>query len=145
MYGRALKLGGSGRKRTSTRPSASVAAPCSPLERDFQYVSRRYVASFWTKQAVVVISAKTHFHAVDFNIFEGQEVTGVAHTTISRGDVVFENNQLHVECGHGKFVEREAFGYNFVKVEARDKAREIAEKPVDRKPYAGKVWTPADK
>lgn len=30
----------------------------------FQYVSRRYAASFWTKQAVVVISAKTHgfFH-----------------------------------------------------------------------------------
>jgi len=97
----------------------------------------------WDPKATRVISAKTHFHAVDFNIFEGQEVTGVAHTTISRGDVVFENGQLHVECGHGKFVPRDNFGYNFVKVEARDKQREALEKPVDRKPYTGPVWTPA--
>lgn len=97
----------------------------------------------WDPNAKRTISAKTHFHAVDFNIFEGQEVTGVAHTTISRGDVVFENGALHVECGHGKFVPRDPFGYNFVKVGAKDKQRELEEQAVDRKPYTGPVWTPA--
>eukprot|EP00962_Isochrysis_galbana_P000612 scaffold175_cov150-Isochrysis_galbana.AAC.12 len=33
VYGRALKAGGSGKKRTSVVARASVAAPCSPEER----------------------------------------------------------------------------------------------------------------
>jgi hypothetical protein len=33
VYGRALKAGGRGKKRTSVLASASVAAPCSPEER----------------------------------------------------------------------------------------------------------------
>uniref|UniRef100_A0A915DXU6 dihydropyrimidinase n=1 Tax=Ditylenchus dipsaci TaxID=166011 RepID=A0A915DXU6_9BILA len=32
------------------------------------------------------------------------KVTGLAETTISRGKVVWENNQLNVEKGTGKFV-----------------------------------------
>ena len=41
-----------------------------------------------------VISAKTHHHAVDFNIFEGMEVFGVADVTISRGRVVWRDGTL---------------------------------------------------
>jgi dihydropyrimidinase len=96
----------------------------------------------WDPNAARVISAKTHFHAVDFNIFEGMEVHGCADTTISRGDVVFENNALSVECGHGKFVFREPFGYNFQNVERRQALRDREEVPVERKPYEGEVFKP---
>lgn len=48
----------------------------------------------WNPTAKRVISVKTHHHAVDFNIFEGMEVTGVAEVTISRGEVVWENGEL---------------------------------------------------
>lgn len=38
----------------------------------------------WNGDAKRTISAKTHHHAVDFNIFEGMEVHGIAEVTISR-------------------------------------------------------------
>jgi dihydropyrimidinase len=96
----------------------------------------------WDPKATRVISAKTHFHAVDFNIFEGMEVTGVCHTTISRGVVVFENNRVLVEAGHGRFIPREAWGYNFLRVPAEDARREREEVPVKREPYTGPIFTP---
>ena len=37
VYGLALNDGGSGMNRTSVRPRAYVAAPCSPLDRFSQY------------------------------------------------------------------------------------------------------------
>lgn len=36
-----------------------------------------------------VVSAKTHHQAVDFNIWEGQELCGVTVLTLSRGEVVW--------------------------------------------------------
>lgn len=51
-----------------------------------------------------IISAQTHHQAVDFNIFEGMEVHGVPEITITRGGVVWDNGELTVEKGAGKFV-----------------------------------------
>ena len=48
----------------------------------------------WNGAKTRTISAKTHHHAVDFNIFEGMEVYGVADYTLSRGRVVWENGEL---------------------------------------------------
>src|SRR5207237_5519302 len=48
----------------------------------------------WNGDATRTISAKTHHHAVDFNIFEGMEVYGVCEITISRGVVVWEGGKL---------------------------------------------------
>lgn len=67
------------------------------------------------------ISAKTHHQAVDYNIFEGMECHGVAVVTISRGKVVYEDGQLKVSAGHGKFIHRQPFSeYVYKRVKQRD-------------------------
>ncbi|CAJ0602800.1 unnamed protein product [Cylicocyclus nassatus] len=58
----------------------------------------------WNPNASRVISKSTHHHAIDYNIFEGQVVHGLAETTISRGKIVWTNNQLQTTPGSGKFV-----------------------------------------
>jgi len=45
------------------------------------------------------ISAKTHHHRVDFNVFEGMKVHGIAETTIVRGQIVWDGTNLHVTKG----------------------------------------------
>uniref|UniRef100_A0A0N5AQI9 dihydropyrimidinase n=1 Tax=Syphacia muris TaxID=451379 RepID=A0A0N5AQI9_9BILA len=58
----------------------------------------------WNAEQTRIISASTHHQACDFNIFEGMEVHGVCEITISRGKIVWENNELSVGEGSGKFV-----------------------------------------
>ncbi|KAI1714685.1 amidohydrolase family domain-containing protein [Ditylenchus destructor] len=58
----------------------------------------------WNLNTQKTISAKTHHQAVDFNIFEGIQVTGLPEVTVCRGKVVWENNGLNVEKGSGRFI-----------------------------------------
>ncbi|KAI1721941.1 amidohydrolase family domain-containing protein [Ditylenchus destructor] len=58
----------------------------------------------WNPNTQKTISAKTHHQAVDFNIFEGIQVTGLPEVTVCRGKVVWENNELNVEKGSGRFI-----------------------------------------
>jgi len=99
----------------------------------------------WDPNSVRTISAKTHFHAVDFNIFEGMVVHGNAFVTISRGKVVYEDGKLFVENGSGKFVPRDRFGFAFQGIAERDAARDRQEAKVDREPYSGPVFDPSKK
>jgi len=59
------------------------------------------------------ISAKTHHQNIDYNVYEGRVVTGVVETTISNGKVVWENGQLNVEAGSGRFIPTPPFGKMF--------------------------------
>ena len=93
----------------------------------------------WNGDAKRVISAETHHHAVDFNIFEGMEVHGVADYTISRGRVVWENGVLKCEQGSGRFVPRAPFGCVYDTIPALRAARDERLRKVDRKPYDGEV------
>lgn len=63
----------------------------------------------WNHQATRTISAKTHHHACDFNIFEGMQCHGVPEVVIVRGKICVENGKVDVEAGHGKFIERKPF------------------------------------
>ncbi|RMD86952.1 MAG: dihydropyrimidinase, partial [Alphaproteobacteria bacterium] len=67
----------------------------------------------WDPAASKTISAKTHHQNVDFNIFEGMEVTGLARTTLSRGKITWCDGDLRAERGAGRYVKRPAFQPDF--------------------------------
>ena len=54
-----------------------------------------------------VISAKTQQSAIDYNVFEGQQVKGLPRFTLTRGKVAVHDGEIRTEEGHGKFVARE--------------------------------------
>ncbi len=54
----------------------------------------------------MTISARTHHMNVDYNCYEGMEVTGVAETVLSRGRVVVENGKYTGKAGDGQFLKR---------------------------------------
>jgi dihydropyrimidinase len=94
----------------------------------------------WNGEAKRVISKDTHHHAVDFNIFEGMEVHGVAEITISRGRVVWENGVLKTVKGSGRYIPRLCFGPPYDGMEIRDRARDERKFKVEREPYTGPVF-----
>ena len=77
----------------------------------------------WDPKAKKTISAKTHHQNVDYNIFEGMEVTGIPSHTISQGKLVYQNGKLNVERGAGNYIKRPPFAPYF---EAIDKMRTMA-------------------
>ena len=52
------------------------------------------------------LSAKTHHMKVDYNPYEGREVTGATDTVISRGNVVIDNGRFVGRAGSGVFLKR---------------------------------------
>ncbi|KAK8393367.1 hypothetical protein O3P69_013398 [Scylla paramamosain] len=92
----------------------------------------------WNPHATRTISAKTHYQAVDFNIFEGMEVHGIADYVICHGRVVVEEGNVRAVSGMGKFVPTPSHSpYVYGRVQERDIAN--APKKVDRAPYDGPV------
>jgi dihydropyrimidinase len=71
----------------------------------------------WDANGSRTISVKTHHQNIDFNIFEGRTVQGVAVHTLSQGKLVWTNGELRTVKGAGKNVERPAYGstYNAIK------------------------------
>jgi dihydropyrimidinase len=55
------------------------------------------------------ISAKTQQSAIDYNVFEGKQVTGLPRYTLSRGVVAVEDGAIKSREGHGQFVAREPY------------------------------------
>ena len=52
------------------------------------------------------ISAKTHHMKVDYNPYEGRQVTGVTETVLSRGKVIIEGGKFTGKAGAGSFLKR---------------------------------------
>ncbi len=52
------------------------------------------------------ISAATHRHNCDRNIFEGFELTGKVATTVVNGRVQWKDGDLRVERGAGRYLKR---------------------------------------
>ncbi|CAM6094923.1 unnamed protein product [Calypogeia fissa] len=59
------------------------------------------------------ISARTHHSAIDTNIYEGWTMQGNVEVTISQGNVVWENEQLNVKRGGGRYINLPPFGSLF--------------------------------
>jgi dihydropyrimidinase len=60
----------------------------------------------WDPEATATISAKTHHHHVDRSIFEGFKLKGVPSTVVVNGRVQYENGDLKVEKGAGRYLKR---------------------------------------
>src|SRR3954469_4280168 len=56
------------------------------------------------------LSAASHHSKVDYNLFEGTEVTGAIDLVLLRGQVLVEGDELVARPGVGRFVERAKFG-----------------------------------
>ncbi len=63
----------------------------------------------WDPDARRTISASTHHQNIDFNIYEGMEVQGLAAYTLSQGKVVWEQGELKTERGAGRYIDRPCF------------------------------------
>ncbi|CAF0929337.1 unnamed protein product [Rotaria sp. Silwood1] len=96
----------------------------------------------WDPQATKTISVSTHHQACDFNIFEGFQCHGLPIITIVAGKIAYENGQLHVIQGSGKYIETTCFtDYIYQKLNKREQLREqlIKQQKIEREPYTGEV------
>ena len=64
----------------------------------------------WDPEATKTITADSQQSAIDYNVFEGQEVKGLPRYTLTRGRVAFSDGKINPEPGHGQFVAREPKG-----------------------------------
>ena len=64
----------------------------------------------WDPEKKLTISAATHHTNVNYNLFEGTEVTGAPQVVLVRGQTIVENDQLVAEPGAGQFVKRARVG-----------------------------------
>ncbi|MGO7508340.1 hypothetical protein ACC686_36790, partial [Rhizobium johnstonii] len=55
----------------------------------------------------ITSSSKAQKSAIDYNVFEGKEVTGLPRYKLTRGVVAIEENTIKTHEGHGEFVRRE--------------------------------------
>jgi dihydropyrimidinase len=78
----------------------------------------------WDPDASRTISVDTHHQNIDFNIYEGMTVSGVATTTISQGKVVWADGELRAVEGAGRYIERPPFAPYY---DAMAKVRQGAE------------------
>jgi len=76
----------------------------------------------WDPAATKTISAKTHKQNVDFNIFEGMQVTGLASHTISQGKLRYRDGELFTNKGEGRYIKRPAYAPMFGALEKITKA-----------------------
>jgi dihydropyrimidinase len=58
----------------------------------------------------LTISASKHHSRIDYNLYEGTEVTGSPEVVLLRGNVLVENDELVASPGIGQFVARAKFG-----------------------------------
>ncbi|CAM9141072.1 unnamed protein product, partial [Ectocarpus fasciculatus] len=91
----------------------------------------------WDGDRSRTVSRQTHHHGVDFNIFEGMTLQGVAETTISNGVVKWEfdtytNEDIEKHRGSGNLIKRDPFGFCFSRIPYLDAARDPKKVFVDR-------------
>ena len=70
----------------------------------------------WDPEKKLTISAKTHHSNVNYNLFEGTQVTGAPEVVLVRGQVIVENDELVAQPGAGQFVKRARFGEELMPV-----------------------------
>jgi len=72
----------------------------------------------WDPEKKLMISADTQHTNVNYNLFEGTEVTGAPEVVLVRGQVIVENDELVAEPGAGQFIKRARVGEHLGSAEA---------------------------
>jgi dihydropyrimidinase len=80
----------------------------------------------WDANSSRTISAKTHHQNVDFNVFEGRTVKGIADKTIAAGKLVWSDGELRAQLGAGRYLPRKTHAPYF---DANDRRRLSAAGP----------------
>jgi dihydropyrimidinase len=63
----------------------------------------------WDPTASKTISSKAQVSVIDYNVFEGQRVEGLPRTTLSRGEIVWNDGKVSAPIGRGRFLARQPF------------------------------------
>ncbi|OBZ92528.1 dihydropyrimidinase [Pararhizobium polonicum] len=63
----------------------------------------------WDPKRSKTISAASQQSAIDYNVFEGKQVTGLPRYTLTGGMVAIEESTIKTREGQGKFVKRDPF------------------------------------
>ncbi len=100
-------------------PNEFVAVTSTNTARIFNLMPRKGLIAVgadadlvvWDPAASRTISAATHHQNVDFNVFEGRTVTGLARTTIANGNIVWHDNMLRARRGAGRYLKRSVGHY----------------------------------
>ena len=61
----------------------------------------------WDPKRKKTISSKKQQSVIDYNVFEGVEVTGLPRFVFSRGELSIQESEVKAKPGHGQFVGRE--------------------------------------
>ena len=87
----------------------------------------------WDPEKTRTISAKTHHHAVDFNIFEGMTVHGIVDYVLTNGRVAVDDGQLKVCQGSGRYIKNPPYApYVYERVENNAVERMMKEVGIPR-------------
>jgi len=74
----------------------------------------------WDPNGSRTISAQTHHQNVDYNIFEGRTVQGIATHTFTRGHLAWINGDLRARRGYGRYLPRPVNGSYYEAVRKRN-------------------------
>ncbi|WP_027855917.1 dihydropyrimidinase [Marinobacterium jannaschii] len=77
----------------------------------------------WDPAGTKTLSADTHMSNIDFNIFEGMQVTGIPTTTVANGKVAWQEGELKAKAGDGQYFNRPAYASYY---DALKKRNELA-------------------
>jgi dihydropyrimidinase len=108
-------------------PNEFVAVTSTNAARIFNLYPRKGLVAagadadlvVWDPSASKTLSVKTQKSKVDYNIFEGRTVQGIAAATVSQGRLVYAKGDLRTTRGAGRYLKREPFGANFEAVKRR--------------------------
>ncbi|XP_011136049.1 dihydropyrimidinase isoform X2 [Harpegnathos saltator] len=127
-------------------PQRFVAVTSTNAAKIFNLYPRKGVIAVGSDADIVVwdpnrkrtISAETHVQAVDFNIFEGMEVTGVPEYVIVNGRVCVDECELKAVHGFGRYVNTEPFcAYVYDMINEKEKRpRGVARTEAEAKRHA---------